>query len=220
MDPKIFAIWKPKGPSSNSVMNIIRRAVGTKHVGHAGTLDPLAEGILVVGVGREATKRLATEVGKEKEYEAEVTLGATSVTGDAEGPISATSGYEIPGDKEIRGAIAKFVGEIEQLPPVYSALKVHGVPAYRLTRRGDAPKLEARRVVIKSIELLSYTWPTMNIRVTTGPGVYIRSLASDLGQALSTGGYLSHLTRTRVGEWTKDRTISIEKPFLVDRGDN
>lgn len=204
----IFSVWKPKGLSSNAALNILRRSLGTKHIGHAGTLDPLAEGILVVAVGRESTKRLSLEVEKEKEYQAEITLGAVSATDDGEGPIQNLEVSLHPVQSEIEKAIQGFIGTIEQVPPAFSALKIKGERAYRLARSGQMPEMKARPVQIKNIQILSYIWPVLNIRVTTGPGVYIRSLARDLGKILGVGGYLSGLVRTRVGQWDEK---SVEK---------
>ncbi len=200
---------KPKGLTSNAALNRLRRAAGTKKIGHAGTLDPLAEGVLVVGIGREATKQLAKEVAKEKEYIASVTLGMTSATDDEEGEKMARTAYVIPAEKEIQGVLQKFVGNILQTPPLYSAVKVKGKEAYKRVRKGEEIKLEPRQVIIKSITLESYEWPLLVLKVITGPGVYIRSLARDVGQALGTGAYLSGLVRTRVGQWTIKDALSL-----------
>ncbi len=209
--PDIFAIWKPKGPSSNAVMNQIRKALGTRKVGHAGTLDPLAEGILVVGVGRVGTARLKDFAGGEKEYLAEVRLGMTSSTDDEEGEKTISLNTSVPSRDEVNEVIRKFVGNIEQTPPIFSALKIKGVRAYKLARRGDDIKLKPRPAFIKSIELLGYVWPIISLKVVTGPGVYIRALARDIGAKLLVGGYLASLTRTRVGEFGRAQALSIEE---------
>ena len=201
----IVALWKPVGPTSHDLVDAVRRVTGERRVGHAGTLDPLAEGVLVIGIGRDATRQLGDIVQKEKEYIATVHLGATSTTDDAEGEKSDFK-FEIsnqPTEDTIRDALPHFIGTIQQVPPVYSALKVRGMPAHRRVRRGQEVTLEPRSVRIDAIELLEYTWPIVRLRVVTGPGVYIRSLARDLGQALGTGGYLDALVRTRVGQYAK-----------------
>ncbi len=203
----IFVIYKPKGPTSHDIINKLRKEMGIKKIGHAGTLDPLASGVLVVGVGREATKQLGTIVKKEKEYLAKIRLGMTSTTDDEEGVKTEIKIVgKIPTLGEIKKAIAKFQGEISQTPPIYSAIKIKGKEAYKLARKGQEPKLKPRKVEIKKIDILKYEWPYLEIRVVTGPGVYIRSLARDIGQHLKTGGYLAELERTRVGEFTKENT--------------
>lgn len=206
---KIFAVYKPKGPTSHDIVDKVRKLTGEKTVGHAGTLDPLASGILVVGVGREATKRLHEAVGAEKEYIADIIFGAESTTDDAEGEKTPIVSTAEPSEAQIKAALQNFKGEIMQLPPQYSALKVGGKTAYSLARKGKVAPLEPRKVLIKEIEILEYRWPHLKIRVITGPGVYIRALARDLGRTLKVGGYLSDLERTRVGEFTKENCFSI-----------
>lgn len=206
----IIAVWKPIGITSHDVVAAIRRTTGERTVGHAGTLDPLAEGVLVIGVGREATRTLATEVKKEKEYVGEVTFGMTSGTDDAEGEKQVCTVEHIPSDDAVKQALAQFIGVIEQVPPVYSALKVRGESAHYRVRRGEEVLLKPRTVEIKAIVLERYQWPTARIRVVTGPGVYIRALARDLGAALGVGGYLSALTRTRVGEFTHSQCAHVD----------
>lgn len=189
----------------------IRKVTGIKKVGHAGTLDPLASGVLVVAVGRDATKTLSVIVAKEKEYEATIQLGQTSSTDDAEGEKTETMDRnQIPSLEEINKASRKFIGETNQQPPVFSAIKIKGKPAHRLARAGKTPALETRLVEIKDIVVTNYQWPKLELRVTTGPGVYIRSLARDIGQELGTGGYLAGLIRTRVGEYRLDDSLTVD----------
>lgn len=207
----LFAVYKPKGPTSNAVLNTIRRIAGTKKVGHAGTLDPLAEGVLVVGIGREATRTLSEAVAKEKEYLAEILLGATSSTDDAEGVLTRHIAQREPTQTEINTAVRLFESDYMQTPPIYSALKVKGKEAYKLARSGKDVVLEPRRAEIKEIEILDYKWPKLKLRVVTGPGVYIRALARDIGEKLGTGAYLAGLVRTRVGDYTLDKAIRMEK---------
>lgn len=205
----IFAINKPSGMTSHDVVAIIRRQTGIKRVGHGGTLDPFATGVLVIAVGREYTKKLSEYVKGEKEYEAEIRLGATSTTDDIEGKMTERTVANRPSLNEIRALLPEFTGRIMQTPPIYSSIKLQGKPAHRRVRRGEDVKLEAREVEVKSIEILSYEYPILKLRIATGPGVYIRAIARDLGEKLQTGGYLSALTRTRVGEYFLKNAKSI-----------
>jgi len=211
MEGKIFAVYKDAGPSSHDVIDRLRRITGIRKIGHAGTLDPMASGVLVVGVGRQATKRLAEFVGKEKEYLATVTLGATSTTDDSEGQIKPCRVAAPPEATQVSNTLQRFVGQIEQRPPRFSAIKVGGKCAYRLARANRSFDLPPRQVTVKAIELLRYCWPQLDLRVVTGPGVYIRSLARDIGEALGVGGYLAQLERTRVGRFTKDTALRLNE---------
>jgi tRNA pseudouridine55 synthase len=205
----IFAVWKPKGPSSYDVIRALKRMTTEKKIGHAGTLDPRASGILVIAVGRDATKRLSEEVAKEKEYKASLRLGMTSTTDDAEGVKTRTIPEKRARLLEIRKLLPRFIGTVSQVPPVYSAIKVKGKEAYKRTRAGEAVVLSARPVEIRDIRIESFRWPYLALIVTTGPGVYIRSLARDIGNALGTGAYLSGLERTRIGDFSKKNAIGI-----------
>jgi tRNA pseudouridine55 synthase len=188
---------KPLGPSSNGVLQEAKRLFGAKKAGHAGTLDPLATGLLVVLFG-EATKLAGLLLDQEKEYVAVLKLGETTATGDAEGKIIAVRpvGTDTP---TIRKALQRFVGEIEQLPPMHSALKRDGVPLYKLARQGKEVERAPRRVRIAALELLRYQPPSLELRVRCSKGTYIRTLAEDIGAALGTGAHLSALRRTRSG---------------------
>ena len=218
----LFAVYKPKGPSSNKVLSYIRFLTQEKHVGHAGTLDPLAEGVLVVGIGREATRKLADTVRKEKEYVAEIMLGETSATDDAEGSRRPHAVKKVPTREDVEAAAQRFVGKVMQVPPIFSALKIKGKPAYKLARSGLKPRMRAREVEIREIEILEYAWPLLRLRVVTGPGVYIRALARDIGSKLRVGGYLAGLVRTRVGDFTLSTAVRVEdlqsgiKPRMTD----
>ncbi|MCL4391795.1 tRNA pseudouridine(55) synthase TruB [Patescibacteria group bacterium] len=205
---KIFAAWKPKGPSSAQFLNSLKKKLGVRKIGHAGTLDPLASGILVVGVGK-GTKKLGEAAGVEKEYIAKIKFGERSVTDDEEGKKTICEVKEIPKLDDVERAIGKFIGDIDQVPSDYSAAKVGGIHAYRLARRGKEIHLKPRAVKIFSIEIMKYAWPFLEIKVVTGTGVYVRALARDLGEALGVGGYIAELMRTRVGEFTKEDTADI-----------
>jgi len=206
----IYAFWKPKGISSNGFLNCIRKACGIRKVGHSGTLDPLAEGILVVGIGK-GTKKLAEQKGSEKEYEAVVRLGVLSSTDDEEGEKEEYKFSKRPEKNDVIDALDSFMGIIDQIPPVYSAIKVKGKEAYKRVRKGEKIKMEPRKAEIKSVKLLSYEWPFVSFNVVTGPGVYIRSIARDLGEKLGTGGYLSSLKRIRVANFSIKEAVSIDE---------
>jgi len=206
----IFAVYKPVGPTSNQVLSVIRKVAGTRVVGHAGTLDPLASGVLVIGIGREATKKLRDIIGSEKEYVAEVRLGATSTTDDEEGEKTEICVEKEPATAQIKAIVESFTGNILQAPPQYSAIKVRGERAYKIARRGKSVNLGKRSVEIKSIEVLGYAWPVLKIRTVTGSGTYIRSLARDIGEKLGVGGYLAALERTRVGSFRKEDAVVLE----------
>ncbi len=207
----IFAIYKPKGPTSHDIIDELRKITGVKKIGHAGTLDPLASGVLVVGIGRQATKKLAEIVAHEKEYLAEIKLGERSSTDDQEGQKEKVAVEKVPTLEDIQKVIQEFEGEIKQVPPLYSAVKVHGREAYKLARQGHLPQLKPRRVIIKKIGILDYRWPYLKLKIVTGPGVYIRSLARDLGEKLGTGGYLAELERTRVGKFRKQDALTLKQ---------
>ncbi len=201
----IYVIDKPLGMSSQQAVARVKRwaqvqsGVRNVKVGHGGTLDPLATGVLVVAVGRSYTKKLDRVVGAQKEYEAIVRLGQTSTTDDAEGERTVHSSVAVPTYDDVHHAVAQFVGEITQIPPVYSAIKIGGVAAYKRVRRGQHVTMSPRTVRIDAIDIVSYGYPDISIRVVCGPGTYIRALARDLGAALHTGAYMAALRRIRVG---------------------
>lgn len=205
----IFAVYKDEGMTSHDVVDVVRRATGQKRVGHAGTLDPCAKGVLVVGVGRAATKRLGTVAGTEKEYLAKIRLGWRSTTEDREGQKEQVEISEIPTEDRIREALAGFKGVIGQRPPAFSAVKIGGRAAYKLARAKKQIDLSERQVEAKVVELIRYEWPFVDVRLVTGPGFYVRSLARDLGDVLGTGGYIEQLERTRVGAFTKEQAVKV-----------
>ena len=205
----IFAIYKEEGRTSHDVVDIVRRCTGQRRVGHAGTLDPCAKGVLVVGVGRPATRMLGEIVGDEKEYVTRVKLGWRSATDDREGREEQVSVSAIPSQERIRHALKSFQGIIAQRPPAFSAVKIGGRPAYEFARARKQIELAVREVEVKEIELLAYEWPFLDLRMVTGPGVYVRAIARDLGEALGTGGYIVQLERTRVGSFGKDHAIRL-----------
>lgn len=205
----IFAVNKPRDMNSHDVVNIVRKKTGVKRVGHGGTLDPLAEGVLVIAVGRENTKLLDKYVKGEKEYIAEVFLGANSVTDDGQGEKEIINVETEPKIIDVENVLKHFRGKIEQIPPLYSSIKIQGKPAHRRARKGQTVEMKSREVFVKDIEILDYNFPILKLKVTTGPGVYIRSIARDIGKNLATGGYLKSLVRTKVGNFTLENAISI-----------
>lgn len=199
-----YNIHKPAGPSSHDVVYRVRRLLprGVK-VGHAGTLDPFATGVLVICVG-QATK-LADHVHHgPKRYRAVVTLGAGSDTDDLTGEITPCPAAQPPDERHLAQTLAQFVGEIRQTPPAHSAVHVNGVRAYHLARQGQTPDLAARTVHVYALDILEYAWPDLTLDVQCASGVYIRSLARDIGLALGVGGYCRALERTACGAFTVD----------------
>lgn len=176
-------------------------------VGHAGTLDPFATGLLIILLG-DATKRSDEFLKQDKVYKATITLGKTSSTGDPEGELTLVSDIQ-PQEDEVRAALAAFTGEITQTPPVYSAIKVNGQRAYKLARNGQEVEIPTRQVMIHSIELLDYTYPNIKIRTNVSSGTYIRSLAEDIGKVLGTGAYCKELRRISIGRMTIEGVSAI-----------
>lgn len=205
----IAAVYKPKGPTSFDIISRLRKITGIKKIGHAGTLDPLASGVLVVGIGREATRKLSEVVESEKEYLATIKFGAKSTTDDEAGEKNNVKVTKKLTRDDIEKALKKFHGKIMQLPPNFSAIKIKGKRAYKLARRGEIPKLKKRPVEVKSIKIIKYKWPLLKIKIICGKGFYVRSLARDLGDKLKVGGYLAELERTRVGQFKKSGAIKI-----------
>ena len=212
---EILPIYKPYTWTSFQIVNKIRyhlsRKFGIKRfkVGHAGTLDPLATGVLLLCTGK-ATKRIEELQTKTKEYEAEIMLGATTPSFDLEHPIDATYPYEHITREMTEEVLKQFVGNIAQRPPLFSACKVDGKRAYDLARKGSDMELAPKQIRIDSIELLSFELPKMTIRVVCGKGTYIRSLARDIGEALGSGAHLTALARTRIGEYKLEDCINPE----------
>ena len=202
---------KPPGPTSFGAVAAVRRRMGCKvKAGHAGTLDPFAQGVLVICLG--AATRLASYVqAAPKRYLAGITLGATSATDDVEGAVTPNPQAAAPAEAAMRDAVARFVGPIEQVPPAFSAVHVNGRRAYKLARNGLAPDLPARPVTIHAIDIVRYAYPLLEIDVRCGSGTYIRSLARDIGAALDTGGYCTSLTRTEVGPFTLADAVDLDE---------
>lgn len=194
----ILPIDKPRGWTSHDVVARVRRLAGQRQVGHAGTLDPLASGLLLVVLGG-ATRLSAALMAAPKTYLAEVVLGVTTVTDDAEAPIHGQRPIEGVTQATIEAALARFHGEIEQQPPAYAAVKRNGSPLYRLARRGEAVEAAPRRVCVSALALERWAPPRARLRIECGAGTYIRAIARDLGVTLGVGGYLHALRRIQSG---------------------
>lgn len=205
----LYLINKPRGRSSFSIVAQVRRLSGIKKVGHAGTLDPEAEGLLVVLLGKEYTKQAEKYSKLDKTYEFEIKLGEVSTTDDEEGDKTEVSGLK-PTKAEIIKALSNYEGEIEQTPPVYSAIKIDGQRAYKRARNGEEVEMPTRKVIIKSIELLDYKYPFASIKADVSSGTYIRSLARSIGEDLKTGAYCTKIVRTRVGEFSLDDALAVD----------
>lgn len=215
IEGEIIAIDKPLGWTSFDAVKRIRGAVQRRmgvrkfKVGHAGTLDPLATGVLIVCTGR-ATKRIEQLQNGLKEYVADITLGATTPSYDLEKEIDATYPYEHITRDLVDRTLPSFVGHVMQVPPVFSAVKVDGKRAYSLARKGKEVELKAKPLEIKELEVLAFEPPLLRVRVLCSKGTYIRALARDIGESLGSGAHLSALRRTRVGEFTIDRCLSLD----------
>ena len=213
---EIFAIDKPYRISSFGALAHVRyvlsRTLGYKvKIGHAGTLDPLATGVLILCTGK-ATKRIEEFQGQTKEYTATLQLGATTASYDMEHEVNASFPTEHITRELINDTLPQFIGDIEQIPPTYSAVKVNGDRAYELRRAGEEVKLKPKHIHIDEIEVVDFDVEKMQLsrRVVCGKGTYIRALARDLGRALNSGAYLTALRRTRVGDFTIDRCLDYE----------
>ncbi len=212
MKTGFILINKQPGPTSFRIIAQLRRITGIKKIGHAGTLDPFASGVLVVAIGRESTKKISEHVKLDKEYIADLRLGATTETYDTESvPVLNVDFRKSDIDiKKIDKVIEKFIGEQEQVPPMYSAKKVGGQKLCDLARKGIVVERKPSLVNIYNIEVLKYEWPILQIKVNCSTGTYIRTLGHDIGQKLGCGAYLEELKRTKVGEFDIRDSVKIE----------
>jgi tRNA pseudouridine55 synthase len=207
---QMLLIDKPLNWTSFDVVRKLRRLVRTKKIGHAGTLDPLATGLLILCTGKY-TKRINEYMAQEKEYTGTITLGASTPTYDLESePVAQKDPADITPELVGEVIVKQFTGPIDQVPPAHSAIKVDGKRVYELARKGKEVKLEPRRITVKTFEITAFRLPVLEFRVVCSTGTYIRSLANDLGAALGCGGYLSSLRRTRIGEYHVDRALTME----------
>ena len=216
----IVVVDKPGGITSHDVVNRVRRLAGTRKVGHAGTLDPMATGVLVVGVNR-ATRLLGHLTLTEKAYDATVRIGAATTTDDAEGEVLSTASVEHLTEDDVRSAAGGYLGEIEQVPSSVSAVKIDGERAYRRVRAGEDVSLPARRVTIAELVVTGFRrveeYVEADISLRCSSGTYVRAIARDLGADLGAGGHLTRLRRTAVGPFTVDEAATLDS--LADRFD-
>jgi tRNA pseudouridine55 synthase len=208
----ILLVDKPAGMSSFKVVAIIRSKL-TKHygrkikVGHTGTLDPFATGLMILVIGKEC-KNAAKYSKLSKVYEADIVLGSKSSTGDPEGEITKVSTNK-PSEDQLRRAVVSFKGDITQRPPIFSAIKIDGQRAYKLAREGKSFEVPLRQVTINEIELISYKYPEFAIRADVSSGTYIRTLAEDIGESLGVGAYCNSLRRTSIDKWHVNYAVQI-----------
>lgn len=212
---QVLLINKPLKWTSFQVVNKLRWNIRQKFnlgkikVGHAGTLDPLATGLLIICTGN-FTKKIDEYQAQIKEYTGEITLGATTPSYDLETEVDETFPIDHITDDLIHNTVQKFVGEIEQIPPMFSAIKMSGVRLYDLARQGKTREIQSRKITIETFEITNITMPKVQFRIVCSKGTYIRSLAYDFGKALNSGGYLSGLRRTKIGDFNVDDAVEIE----------
>ena len=212
---EIIFVDKPAGMTSFGAVARVRRILSQREghkvkVGHTGTLDPFATGLLILLAGK-ATKKASELTKKDKVYEATIRLGEVSTTGDPEGEITKT-GAKMPTSEEIAEVLKRFIGKIEQKPPIFSAIKINGQRAYKLARKGQEVEMPSRTVEIYDIEQISYSEPVLQIRTHVSSGTYIRTLAEDIGKALDCGAYCSALRRTQIADYKLDELPLFELP--------
>jgi tRNA pseudouridine55 synthase len=207
---QVLLIDKPLGWTSADVVRKIRNLIRIKKVGHAGTLDPLATGLLILCTGK-FTKRINEYMAQEKEYTGSFTLGATTPTYDLESKPENFKDFSHLNDEKVKEIAAQFAGEILQTPPIHSAIKKDGKRAYEFARSGKQIELAPRKITIKEFEIVSVQLPVVQFRVVCSTGTYIRSLANDVGTRSGCGAYLSSLCRTRIGDFNLDQSISVEE---------
>lgn len=214
MSDGLIVVDKPAGMTSHDVVARVRRLARTRKVGHGGTLDPMATGVLVIGVGR-ATRLLTYVIGTDKSYTATIRLGQSTVTDDAEGEVIATAAVDQVSDDRISAGLAALTGEIDQVPSAVSAIKIDGQRAYKRVRGGEQVTLAARRVTVSRLDVLAIrrvgSVIDVDVTVTCSAGTYVRAIARDLGTALSVGGHLTALRRTAVGEFTLAEAVTLDQ---------
>ena len=207
--PGFLVVDKPPGMTSHDVVDAARRWLGTRRVGHLGTLDPQATGVLPLAV-RGATKLIPFLEGGAKAYDGTIVLGVETDTLDAEGEVRARFEGELPGRAAVEAKLATFLGDVQQVPPMYSAVKKDGVPLHRLARQGQEVEREPKWITIEAIQLTRFESPELDVHVDCSAGTYVRVLAADLGAALGCGAHLGGLRRTRSGPFTDEDAIDFE----------
>lgn len=204
----LLLINKPQGPTSHDIVDQVRDASGVEKVGHTGTLDPQAEGLLILLVSRKATKKQSEFLNLDKEYKAKIKLGEETDTLDSQGETTNIYEGDWPSKEEISSLLEKFKGGYHQVPPAYSAKQVDGERAYKLARKGEAPELKPEKVDIYELELLDHSKSEIEIRVKCSKGTYVRALARDIGKKLGCGAHLTFLKRTQIGDYKLEDAIS------------
>ncbi|WP_299701008.1 tRNA pseudouridine(55) synthase TruB [uncultured Pontibacter sp.] len=206
---EVLLLNKPLTWTSFDVVKKVRNTLRVKKIGHAGTLDPLASGLLILCTGK-FTKRIDEIQAQEKEYTGTITLGQTTPSYDLETPVSESKDISHLTPEDIQAAANTFVGTIEQIPPIYSAVMIDGKRAYDLARKGKEAEMKPRTVTIKAFDITNIEGAVVSFKVICSKGTYIRSLAHDLGQKLGVGAHLSALVRTRIGEYKLEDALTIE----------
>lgn len=206
----LFLVNKPNGITSHDVIDKLRNITGEHRIGHAGTLDPLASGLLIIAIGREFTKQLDKFRGLNKTYVANIKLGENSNTYDAEGEVVFVSDSK-PSLIKVKNVLKSFVGVQNQMPPAFSAKKIKGQKAYNLARAGKKVELNPKKITIYKLSFISYKYPYVSFKVKVSSGTFIRSLAFDIGKKLSIGAYLSKLVRTDIDKYNFGQGIEIDK---------
>ena len=220
MEEEILLVDKPAGLSSFGVVARVRRILSEQagkkvKVGHTGTLDPFATGLLVLLIGK-GTKRANEFLKLDKRYEATICLGKVSTTGDPEGEIDDLNQNKVPSLAQVQQVVESFVGEVEQRVPRFSAVKIKGRRAYDLARKGEEVEMPVRKVQIYSIDMIDYQWPELKIACHVSSGTYIRTLGEDIGEKLGVGGYLTALRRTEVGEYKVEDAVTLAELGVKD----
>lgn len=215
---RVLLVSKPFEWTSFDVVNKLRYKLKIKKIGHAGTLDPLATGLLIICVGK-MTKQIESFMGLEKEYTGTFVLGQTTPSFDLETPVSEKKDISGITPEAIASVVKSLTGKISQLPPAHSAIKVGGKRAYKFARKGKEVELQPREVEVKEFEITSSQLPELNFRIVCSKGTYIRSLARDLGEGLGVGAYLSQLCRTRIGQYKLENALSIEDVTPTEHAD-
>lgn len=206
----VLSLNKPPGITSARALDCVRRATNVRKSGHSGTLDPMATGVLVICMGR-GTKLVEKIMDQPKVYSATARLDMISETLDADSELQPVPGATAPTESDLLAAVAGFVGEIDQTPPAYSAVKINGQPAYKLARKKKPVKLEPRRVHVYGLSVSRYAWPEVDLEMCCGRGTYVRSLIADLGERLGTGGCMMRLERRAVGPFNIEASVTLDE---------
>ncbi len=207
----LLLVNKPQGPTSHDVVDQVREITGIEKIGHTGTLDPQAEGLLILLIGRKATKKQSEFLNLDKEYEAKIKLGEETDTCDSEGEVVKTYEGDWPERDEIASLLDQFKGGYHQVPPAYSAKRVEGKRAYKLARKGEKPELKPEKVDIYELELINYSAPEIEIRMKCSKGTYVRALARDIGKKLGCGAHLTFLKRTKIGDYSLEDAVLVSE---------